>query len=93
MRAFLQIKAEAEKLKQKLTTLGFNSVIIPVNNHSYNDLNKEQLGFIVKTGNFSSQEAANAYKDQLTKYGFTNLRVTYSGYDGRIQQVPGLFMY
>ena len=79
---FFTEKSEAEKLKQKLTTQGFNSVVIPVNNHSYNDLNKTQLGFLVRTGNFSTQEAANAYKDQLAKSGFTNLRVTYSGYDG-----------
>ena len=54
---FFTEKSEAEKLKQKLTTQGFNSVVIPVNNHSYNDLNKTQLGFLVRTGNFSTQEA------------------------------------
>lgn len=79
---FFTAEDEAEKLKQKLKDQGFDSFIIQVNNNSYNDLNKDQLGFIVRTGKFATQEEATAYKNQLTKLGFSNLRVTYSGYDG-----------
>lgn len=79
---FFTDKKEADDLQKKLTSQGFDSITIQVNNHPYNDIKKEIIGYLVRTGKFTTQDEANIYRKEIINKGFSNLKVVYSGYDG-----------
>ncbi|AZV42675.1 phosphodiester glycosidase family protein [Peribacillus asahii] len=74
---------KAKVTKQTLKKYGFDSFILPIYNERYNDLYKDVLGYVIKSGKFKTQSEAIQCKKELVEKGFSNVKVSYSGWERR----------
>ncbi|USK61633.1 phosphodiester glycosidase family protein [Peribacillus asahii] len=74
---------KAKVTKQTLKKHGFDSFILLIYNERYNDLYKDVLGYVIKSGKFKTQSEAIQLKEELVEKGFSNVKVSYSGWEKR----------
>ncbi|WP_158598276.1 phosphodiester glycosidase family protein [Falsibacillus albus] len=74
----------AETKKKELRKMGYEATIHPVNqkNHSMTDVNQKEIGYVVRIGQFESEDKAKQFQENLSQKGIEGTSVTFSGYDG-----------
>ncbi|WP_034761467.1 phosphodiester glycosidase family protein [Rossellomorea vietnamensis] len=82
--AFFDTKEQARILIQDLKKKGYKVKLHKVENkYSQNtDVKEKTIGYVVRTGEFQEEKAANDVADQLKAQGFEKAKATYSEYDG-----------
>src|SRR5918998_5963438 len=80
--AFKADRAAAEQVAAQLETDGYDPVIVAVTERAPDDPQKGPLGYLVRTGSFTTQAEADALRAELTAKGYTGLRTVYTGEDG-----------
>jgi hypothetical protein len=80
--AFEADRAAAERVAAQLETDGYEPVIVDVTERAPDDPKTGPLGYLVRTGSFTTQDEADALRAELTAKGYTGLRTVYTGEDG-----------
>src|ERR671917_2579283 len=80
--AFKADRAAAEQVAAQLETDGYDPVIVAVTERAPDDPQKGPLGYLVRTGSFTTQAEADALRAEITAKGYTGLRTVYTGEDG-----------
>jgi hypothetical protein len=87
--AFKADHAAAEQLAAQLEADGYDAVIVEVTERAPDDPQTGPLGYLVRTGSFTTQADADALRTELTaKKGYTGLRTGYTGEDGNATSGP-----
>src|ERR671916_1390628 len=86
--AFKADHAAAEQLAAQLETEGYDAVIVEVTERAPDDPQTGPLGYLVRTGSFTTQADADALRTELTAKGYTSLRTVYTGEDGNATSGP-----
>src|ERR671916_3495401 len=86
--AFKADHAAAEQLAAQLETEGYDAVIVEVTERAPDDPQTGPLGYLVRTGSFTTQADADALRAELTAKGYTGLRTVYTGEDGNATSGP-----
>jgi len=81
--AFLKTGKEAEAMVKRLKSDGYNPKVEVISKRAPDDPEHGPLGYLVRLGSFQSKNDAIKLSDELTGKGYRNLRVVYSGEDGR----------
>jgi hypothetical protein len=80
--AFEADRAAAERVAAQLETDGYEPVIVDVTERAPDDPKTGPLGYLVRTGSFTTQHEADALRAELAAKGYTGLRTVYTGEDG-----------
>src|SRR5919112_495575 len=80
--AFKADRVEAEQVAAQLEANGYDPVIVEVTERAPDDQQTGPLGYLVRTGSFTTQSDADALRTELTAKGYTGLRTVYTGEDG-----------
>lgn len=80
--AFEAKRAAAEKVADRLKADGYDPVIVEVTERAPHDPRRGPLGFLVRTGKFTTQAEADTLRAELTAKGYEDLRTVYTGEDG-----------
>src|SRR5918992_3050951 len=80
--AFKADRVEAEQVAAQLEADGYDPVIVEVTERAPDDPQTGPLGYLVRTGSFTTQAEADALHAELTAKGYTGLRTVYTGEDG-----------
>jgi hypothetical protein len=80
--AFKADRAAAEAVAARLKADGYDPVIIVLAERAPDDPQSGPLGYLVRTGSFTTQAGADALRAELTAKGYTGLRTVYTGEDG-----------
>src|SRR5918997_2447461 len=80
--AFRADRVEAEQVAAQLEADGYNPVIVEVTERAPDDPQTGPLGYLVRTGSFTTRAEADALHAELTAKGYTGLRTVYTGEDG-----------
>ena len=80
--AFKADRAEAEAVARELKNDGYEPRIEIISERAPDDPQSGPLGYLVRTGSFSTQAGADALRSELTAKGYTGLRTVYTGEDG-----------
>src|SRR5919112_493496 len=86
--AFKADHAAAEQLAAQLEADGYDAVIVEVTERAPDDPQTGRLGYLVRTGSFTTQADADALRTELTAKGYTGLRTVYTGEDGNATSGP-----
>ncbi|CAM3566893.1 phosphodiester glycosidase family protein [Aeromicrobium ponti] len=84
---FTETHEQAKALAKKLESEGFNPQIDRIADRAMDDKEMGPLGYLVRVGEFQSEEAAKELQQELAGNGYTGLRTVYTGEDG--QQTTG----
>src|SRR5918997_1597877 len=80
--AFKADRVEAEQVAAQLEADGYDPVIVEVTERAPDDPQTGPLGYLVRTGSFTTQADADVQRTELTAKGYTGLRTVYTGEDG-----------
>jgi hypothetical protein len=80
--AFKADRAAAEQIAAQLEADGYEPVIVEVTERAPDDPQTGPLGYLVRTGSFTTQAEADALRAELAAKGYTGLRTVYTGEDG-----------
>jgi hypothetical protein len=75
-------RAAARELRRELVDDGFAARIERVRGRAQDDPERGPLGFLVRSGRFTTEAGAEALRERLTAAGRTGLRVVFTGEDG-----------
>lgn len=79
---FLTKKEEANKLREKLASLGYSSFIKTINERAQDDQEKSPLGYLVRIGPFQEESEAKVTKEELVSKGYHDSKVIFTDEDG-----------
>ena len=80
--AFEADRQAAEAVARELTADGYRARIETISQRVPDDPQKGPLGYLVRTGSFTTQARADGLREELTARGYTGLRTVYTGEDG-----------
>src|SRR5688500_16342461 len=80
--AFKADRAAAEQLAAQLERDGYEARIEIISQRAPDDPQTGPLGYLVRTGLFTTQAEADALRAELTSKGYTGSRTVYTGEDG-----------
>src|SRR5918997_4933958 len=86
--AFKADRVEAEQVAAQLEADGYDPVIVEVTERAPDDPQTGPLGYLVRTGSFTTQADAEALRTELIAKGYTGLRTVYTGEDGNATSGP-----
>ncbi|WP_433748367.1 phosphodiester glycosidase family protein [Falsibacillus pallidus] len=82
--SFYENNHEAENKMKELRKMGYEATIHPVkqDNHSMTDVQQKEIGYVVRIGEFESEDKAKQLQASLSQKGIEGTSVAFSGYDG-----------
>ncbi|HWO95044.1 MAG TPA: phosphodiester glycosidase family protein [Bacillus sp. (in: firmicutes)] len=81
---FVETYEQAKSLAKRLQSDGFGEPRIErIMERAMDDKEKGPLGFLVRVGTFQDEADTKALQQKLAEYGYTGLRVVYTGEDGQ----------
>jgi hypothetical protein len=80
--AFKADRASAEQVAAQLEADGHDARIETITERAPDDPQTGPLGYLVRTGSFTTQAEADALRAELAAKGYTGLRTVYTGEDG-----------
>ena len=80
--AFKADQSSANNVATQLQSDGYKPWVQEISERAPDDPQSGPLGYLVRTGAFTTEGKANALRDQLAADGYTALRVVYTGEDG-----------
>ncbi|MDQ3602364.1 MAG: phosphodiester glycosidase family protein, partial [Actinomycetota bacterium] len=86
--AFKADRAAAEQVAVQLEADGYDARIETISQRAPDDPQTGPLGYLVRTGSFTTQAEADALRAELTGKGYTGLRTVYTGEDGNATSGP-----
>ncbi|CAN5850992.1 phosphodiester glycosidase family protein [soil metagenome] len=86
--AFEADKKSARTVAKGLKADGYKPAIVRVSGRAQDDPVTGPLGYLVRTGSFTTQAEADALREELAAQGYTGLRTVYTGEDGEKTSGP-----
>jgi cell division septation protein DedD len=86
--AFMADRAAAEQIAVQLEADGYDARIETIPQLAPDDPQTGPLGYLVRTGSFTTQAEADALRAELSGKGYTGLRTVYTGEDGNATSGP-----
>lgn len=80
--AFKADESSAASVAAQVQADGYEPWIQEISERAPDDPQSGPLGYLVRTGAFTTEAKANELRDQLAADGYTGLRVVYTGQDG-----------